>query len=131
MKARIMLAATSIIAAPFSGFWTFPHETSVDEETVITGQKQKLPDVLSKQVSVAIVSYKPGQASAAHRHAGSLLAYVNEGEIIYLLEGQPPVTYTTGQSWYAPPQVPHLISKNASTKRPAKLLAWLVLVEGG
>ena len=41
------------------------------------------------------------------------------------------MTYKTGQSWYEPPLVPHLVSKNASTKRPAKLLAWLLLDEGG
>ena len=101
------------------------------EETVTPLQRQKLPDVPGKQVILALVAYEPGQASSPHRHAGSVFAYVLEGEVTSQLEGQPPVTYKAGQSWYEPPRVPHLVSKNASTTKPAKLLAWLLLDEGG
>ena len=101
------------------------------EETVTPLQRQKLPDVPGKQVILAVVAYEPGQASAPHRHAGSVFAYVLEGEGTSQLEGQPPITYKAGQSWYEPPRVPHLVSRNASTTKPAKLLAWLLMDEGG
>ena len=56
---------------------------------------------------------------------------VLEGEVVSQLGGQPPVTYKAGESWYEPPRIAHLMSRNASTTRPAKLLAWLVMDEGG
>ena len=73
---------------------------------------------------MAVVSYAPGQASTPHFHSGSVFAYVLEGEVVSQLEGQPPVTYKAGESWYEPPRAPHLVSRNASGTRPAKLLTW-------
>lgn len=134
MRARITLlfvaAIATTIATALTVSWTVAHETNSSEEATTLLQRQSLPDIPGKQVILAEVSYKPGQASTPHRHAGSVFAYVIEGEIISQLEGQSPVTYKVGQSWYEPPRVPHLVSKNASSKRPAKLLAWLVLDEG-
>ena len=120
-----LLTAVTIIICPSA--WS--HD--VTEEAVTPLQRQKLPDVPGKQVILALVAYEPGQASAAHRHAGSVFAYVLEGEVTSQLQGQPPITYKAGQSWYKPPLVPHLVSKNASATKPAKLLAWLLMDEGG
>jgi len=102
-----------------------------DEEKVVPLQMQKLPDVPGKQVAMAVVSYEPGQASEPHFHSGSVFAYVLEGEVVSQLQGQPAVTYRAGQSWYEPPRAAHLVSQNASNTRPAKLLAWLLMDEGG
>jgi quercetin dioxygenase-like cupin family protein len=87
--------------------------------------------VPGKQVLMVMVSYAPGQASTPHFHAGSVFAYVIEGEVTSQLERQPPVTYSVGQSWYEAPRVPHLVSKNASATKPARLIAWLLVDEGG
>jgi quercetin dioxygenase-like cupin family protein len=130
MKIKSALFFAVTIATVLSASWTVAHEATDSEETVSLLQRQSLSDIPGKQVILAEVSYKPGQASTPHRHAGSVFAYVIEGEIVSQLAGQPPVTYKVGQSWYEPPRVPHLVSKNASNKRPAKLLAWLVLDEG-
>ena len=59
-------------------------------------------------------------------HAGSAIAYVLEGAVISQLEGEEPVTYRVGQSWYETPRIDHLVSRNASTTRPAKLLVWIL-----
>jgi quercetin dioxygenase-like cupin family protein len=77
-----------------------------------------------------VVGYGPGQASKAHVHPGSVFAYVIEGELISQLEGQPPVAYKAGQSWYEPPRVLHLVSRNASSTAAAKLLAVLIVDDG-
>jgi quercetin dioxygenase-like cupin family protein len=129
MEARKVLAV--FVAALVSWVCTVAWAHDAGEETTTLLQRQKLPDVPGKQVLMVLVSYAPGQASTPHFHAGSVLAYVVEGEVISQLEGQPPVTYSVGQSWYEPPRVPHLISKNASTTKPAKLIAWLLVDEGG
>jgi quercetin dioxygenase-like cupin family protein len=123
---RALAAALAFVAAP----WAAAHDAA-GEEKVTPIQMQKLPDVPGKQVAMAVVSYEPGQASAPHFHSGSVFAYVLEGEVVSQLEGQPPVTYKAGESWYEPPRAAHLVSRNASATRPAKLLAWLLMEEGG
>lgn len=100
------------------------------EETTTPLQRQQLADVPGKTALLVRVDYAPGQASKAHVHPGSVLAYVLEGEVVSQLQGQPPVTYRAGQSWYEPPGVPHLVSRNASESSPAKLLAWLIVADG-
>jgi quercetin dioxygenase-like cupin family protein len=100
-------------------------------EKITPLQLQKMLDAPGKQAVMAMVSYKPGQASTAHQHGGTVMAYVLEGSVISQLKGEPPKTYRAGESWVEVPHVPHLQSRNASRSRPAKLLVWLVMDEGG
>ncbi|WP_152222902.1 cupin domain-containing protein [Pseudomonas sp. SCB32] len=98
-------------------------------ETVTVQQEHKMPDAAGKKGLMITVSYAPGQASGAHVHSGSVFAYVLEGAVISQLEGHKPVTYQAGQSWYEAPNTPHLVSRNASNQKPAKLLVWMLLDE--
>jgi quercetin dioxygenase-like cupin family protein len=130
-----MKATPFMIAALLAGAWLVPSWALADDahegqEKVAPVQMQKLPDAPGKQVVIAVVSYEPGQSSTAHRHPGSVFAYVLEGKIVSQLDGQPPVTYKAGDSWYEPPRIGHVVSRNASNERPAKLLAFLILDEG-
>lgn len=74
--------------------------------------------------------HAPGAASEIHFHPGSVFAYVLEGTVVSQLEGDEPMTYTKGQSWYESPKQPHVVSKNASMTEPAKLLVFLFSQEG-
>ena len=121
----LAIAATATLLAPRAG----AHDAH--EETVTPVQVKALPDMPGKQLIMAIVAYEPGQASAAHFHPGSVFAYVLEGEVVSQLEGEPEHVYKVGESWYEPPRKPHLVSRNASTTKPAKLLAVLLGDEGG
>jgi quercetin dioxygenase-like cupin family protein len=105
----------------------YAHETGSNRETVIPLQRQSLADSPGKDAVVVTVNYGPGQVSVPHFHPGSVIAYVLEGEIISQLEGQEPITYKVGESWYEPPRAKHLISKNASATKPARLLVWLLV----
>jgi quercetin dioxygenase-like cupin family protein len=105
------------------------HEDDARNEKITVQQEQKLPDAAGKKGLMITVSYEPGQASGAHVHSGSVFAYVLEGAVISQLEGQKPVTYHAGQSWYEAPNTPHLVSRNASNEQPAKLLVWMLLDE--
>ena len=120
-----LLTCTALIAPV-----AFAHETGTGKETVIPLKKQALPDVPGKNVIMATVNYAPGQESDPHVHPGSVFAYVLEGEVISQLEGQAPVTYKAGDYWYETPKVPHIVSKNASSTKPAKLLVWLLVGDG-
>jgi quercetin dioxygenase-like cupin family protein len=89
-----------------------------------------LPNVPGKRVTIVRVFYGPGGFTAAHRHAGSVTAYITKGEIRSQLGGGPVETFKVGQSFFEPPGATHLVSANASNTEPAELIAVFVADEG-
>lgn len=89
-----------------------------------------LPNVPGKRVTIVRVFYGPGGLTRAHRHAGSVTAYITKGEIRSQLGGGPVETFKVGQSFFEPPGATHLISANASNTEPAELIAVFVADEG-
>ncbi|MGA2291966.1 cupin domain-containing protein [Bradyrhizobium sp.] len=89
-----------------------------------------LPNVPGKRVTIVRVFYGPGGFTRAHRHAGSVTAYVTQGEIRSQLAGGPVETFKVGQSFFEPPGATHLVSANASNTEPAELIAVFVADEG-
>ena len=89
-----------------------------------------LPNVPGKRVTIVRVFYGPGGFTRAHRHAGSVTAYVTRGEIRSQLGGGPVETFKVGQSFFEPPGATHLVSANASNTEPAELIAVFVADEG-
>jgi quercetin dioxygenase-like cupin family protein len=89
-----------------------------------------LPDVPGKRVTIVRVFYGPGGFTPAHRHAGTVTAYVTKGEIRSQLGGGPVETFKIGQSFFEPPSATHLVSANASNTEPAELIAVFVADEG-
>ena len=89
-----------------------------------------LPNVPGKRVTIVRVFYGPGGFTPAHRHAGSVTAYITKGEIRSQLGGGPLETFRVGQSFFEPPGATHLVSANASTTEPAELIAVFVADEG-
>jgi len=73
------------------------------------------------------VDYKPAQSSIAHKHDGTAIAYLLEAELVSQVKAEHPITYKKGQYWYEPAGSEHLISKNASNNKPARLLVFMVL----
>jgi len=100
------------------------------EETVSVLMKLSLDAMAGKAAKVLTVEYTPGAESDSHVHPGSVIAYVLEGAVVSQLEGEKPIIYTKGQSWYEPPKKAHVVSKNASSTEPAKLLVFLLSNEG-
>lgn len=89
-----------------------------------------LPNVPGKRVTIVRVFYGPGGFTRAHKHAGSVTAYITRGEIRSQLGGGPLETFRVGQSFFEPPGATHLVSANASTTEPAELIAVFVADEG-
>lgn len=89
-----------------------------------------LPNVPGKRVTIVRVFYGPGGFTRAHRHAGSVTAYVTKGEIRSQLAGGPVEVFKVGQSFFEPPGAVHLVSANASMTEPAELIAVFVADEG-
>jgi quercetin dioxygenase-like cupin family protein len=80
--------------------------------------------------SAVEVSYAPGERSGAHRHPGLTIVYVLEGEIRSKVGDEPERTYAVGQMFLETPNQLHGVSGNASTTKPAKLLAVLLSEKG-
>ena len=93
---------------------------------------QKMPNVPGKTMTVVSVAYEPGGTSAAHRHpaSGMVFAYVVAGAIRSQVEGEPEKVYRAGESWWEPPNAHHVVSQNASTTEPARLIAVVVADDG-
>src|SRR5258708_5956963 len=89
-----------------------------------------LPNVPGKRVTIVRVFYGPGGFTRAHRHAGSVTAYISKGEIRSQLAGGPVETFKVGQSFFEPPGATHLVSAHASNTEPAELIAVFVADEG-
>jgi quercetin dioxygenase-like cupin family protein len=102
------------------------HESGDGEEQVAVLQEHGLLNAPGKKAILLTVDYAPGQRSLAHSHPGSVLAYVEEGEVISQLKGEEPRLYKAGDSWYEPAGSVHLQSRNASESKPAKLVAWIL-----
>ena len=121
-----LFAASALLAIPSIQ----ANDAANGKEAVILLQQRTLLDAPGKKVIVAIVNYAPGQASFGHAHPGSVVAYVLEGAVVSQVEGEQPVTYKTGDSWYESPRIPHVVSRNASKTESAKLLVWMLSNEG-
>ena len=91
-----------------------------------------LPDLTLHGWSVTAVevAYPPGGGSAAHRHPGITIAYVLEGEVVSKVGDEPEKTYRTGEMFLETPNELHGVSRNASSTKPARLLAILLAEKG-
>ena len=93
-------------------------------QTVFSAQ---LPNVPGKVLTAIVVEYAPGDSSPAHRHAGSVFAYVLSGQIRSENSATGPVrVYRAGETFFEPSGSTHLVSANASDTEPASLLAVFV-----
>ncbi len=72
------------------------------------------------------VNYGPGEASSPHSHPCAVIGYVVEGALRTQVNGEPEVIYKAGESFYEAPNGIHLVSANASSTEPAKLVAYLI-----
>jgi quercetin dioxygenase-like cupin family protein len=121
------LAALLLACAAGLGFAHGARARDGGEEKVQPLMKQPVSDAPGRNVMIATVTLAPGQSAAPHLHPGSIFAYVLEGSVVSQLEGQPPRTYAQGETWYEAPRVHHLVTRNASTSQPARLLVWAIV----
>jgi quercetin dioxygenase-like cupin family protein len=97
---------------------------------VATVMSKELADLPGKEVVMITVEFPPGGADPVHRHDAHGFIYVLEGSVVMQVKGGKEVTLMPGQSYYEGPQDVHVVGRNASTTRPAKLLAVLVKGKG-
>ncbi|WLG60206.1 cupin domain-containing protein [Pseudomonas sp. FP1762] len=121
MKALHLVAAALAFSLSASAM---AHDPS---EKITVLQEQLLKNAPGKKAMMIEVDYQPGQSSIAHKHEGTAMAYVLDGEVISQVKGEQAITYKKGQYWYEPAGSEHLVSKNASSTKPARLLVFMVM----
>ncbi|WP_343714614.1 cupin domain-containing protein [Inquilinus sp.] len=87
---------------------------------------EALPNVPGKSITTVTVDFPPGAYTPAHRHPGSVTAYVIKGAVRSQMAGGPPQVYGPGTSWFEPPGALHMFAENASAAEPAQILAVFV-----
>ena len=89
-----------------------------------------LKDNPGKEVLMITVEYPPGWSDPVHRHYSQAFVYVLEGSVVMQVKGGKEVTLTPGQTFYEGPDDIHVVGRNASTTKPAKILVVLVKDKG-
>ncbi|HEY9443328.1 MAG TPA: cupin domain-containing protein [Gemmatimonadales bacterium] len=117
-------ALATVLLCPFGG------RLLAQEAKVTPLMTKELPDIPGREALMVTVQYAPGQSSAVHRHNAHTFVYVLEGSVMMQVKGGAPVTLTPGQTFYEGPEDIHVVSRNASTTRPAKFLVLFVKMKG-
>ena len=105
----------------------------------LMAQEAKVAELFSKDLTdlpgnkeglMITVEYPPGSVDPIHRHNAHGFIYVLEGSVVMQVKGGKQVTLTPGQTFYEGPNDVHTVGRNASTTKPAKILAFLVKDRG-
>ena len=122
-RALTTLAAGIALGA---GAMSASHQHDGEKVKVLsaTGIKEKL-DGKEATATVVEVTIEPGQAGLPHRHPGSAIGYVVEGEYELGIDDQPSRVVKAGETFYEPAGCLHRVSKNPGRKK-TRVLAWVV-----
>lgn len=91
---------------------------------------EKLADMPGKSVTTMLVTFPPGAYTPAHRHPGSVTAFVVKGAVRSQLAGSPAQIYPAGSTWFEPTMALHMFAENPSASESAELLVMFVTEEG-
>jgi quercetin dioxygenase-like cupin family protein len=106
-------------------------DTALAEEAKVTPLLSKeLKENPGKEGLMLVVEYPPGNSDPIHRHNAHGFIYVLEGSVVMQVKGGKQVTLTAGQTFYEGPDDVHVVGRNASRTRPAKLVVFLVKDQG-
>jgi len=99
-------------------------------ETITPLITKDLAGLPGEQVLMYTVDFPPGFSSPIHRHNAQVSVYVMEGSVVMQVRGGKEMTLTPGQSFYEDPNDIHVVSRNASSTKPAKFLVFLINKKG-
>ena len=106
-------------------------DSAVAEEAKVTPLLSKeLKESPGKEGLMLVVEYPPGNSDPIHRHNAHGFIYVLEGSVVMQVKGGKQVTLAAGQTFYEGPDDVHVVGRNASRTRPAKLLVFFVKDKG-
>jgi quercetin dioxygenase-like cupin family protein len=107
-----------------------PTSTLMAQETITPLITKDLAVLPGEQVLMYTVDFPPGFSSPVHRHNAQVSVYVLEGSVVMQVRGQKELTLGPGQTFYEDPNDIHVVSRNASSTKPAKFLVFLINKKG-
>ena len=96
---------------------------------VTTLMRHALPEHPGKEGVLVAVEFAPGHVDDAHRHPGYAFVYVLEGSVEMQMAGGELHTLKPGDTFYEDPRDTHLVGRNLSKTKPAKLLVFFLSAE--
>jgi quercetin dioxygenase-like cupin family protein len=121
MKSKTLLLVLASLVA----------ESAVAQEAKVTPLfSRELKESPGREGLMIEVDYPPGSVDPIHRHNAHSFVYVLEGSAVMQVKGGKQVTLTAGQTFYEGPDDIHVVGRNASSTKPAKLLVFLVKDKG-
>jgi quercetin dioxygenase-like cupin family protein len=114
-----------VVALTLTGFSTAQSSTAATHPARFSHSLPRM-DGNQLQATVVEVDYAPGEESKPHSHPCPVIGYITQGAIRHQVKGQPHAVYKAGESFYEAPNGVHLVSANASTTDPAKLIAYFI-----
>jgi quercetin dioxygenase-like cupin family protein len=132
---RTLLTATGLVATALAAAFTLPASAQQDDHAgakVTVVYDHPLPNVPGKSIKGVLVEYGPGGFSPSHTHPSSAFIYatVLDGAIKSQVNDGPVKVYHAGENFSENPGDHHGVSANASTTKPARLLAVFVVDTG-
>jgi len=100
--------------------------TVMAQETITPLLSNDLADISGKESLMYTVEFPPGFSSPVHRHNAHVSLYVLEGSVVMQVKGKNEVTLTPGQSFSEGPDDIHVVSRNASSTKPARFLVFMI-----
>jgi quercetin dioxygenase-like cupin family protein len=129
-----MLALAFLTASILATTSTLTAQTSVTppmaQETITQLVTKELTGPPGEQALVYTVDFPPGFSSPVHRHNAQVFVYVLAGSVVMQVRGQKKLTLGPGQSFYEAPDDIHVVSRNASSTKPAKFLVFMIHKQG-
>ena len=130
MQTRLAISRRMLVLALLITGTLFTTSTLMGEETITPIMSHDLVGSSGKQVLMYTVDFPPGFSSPIHRHNAQVSVYVLEGSVVMQVRGQKELTLGPGQSFYEDPNDIHVVSRNASSTKPAKFLVFLINKKG-
>ena len=121
---RVLLSLVAGIGVGAGGIYASHQHEDGEKVKVLsaTDIKEKLDDKVAT-ATVVEVTIEPGQAGLPHRHPGSAIGYVVEGEYELGIDDQPTKVIKAGETFYEPAGCLHRVTRN-----PGKVKTRLVAV---
>ena len=134
ISSKPMLALAFLIASILTTTSTLMAQRSVTppmaQETITRLITKELAEPSGEQALMYTVDFPPGFSSPVHRHNAQVFVYVLAGSVVMQLRGQKALTLGPGQSFYENPDDIHVVSRNASSTKPAQLLVFMIHKKG-
>jgi quercetin dioxygenase-like cupin family protein len=131
---KTMLALAFLITSALIATSTLMAQTAVTppvaQETITTLLTKDVAGFPGEQALMYTVDFPPGYSSPVHRHNAQVSVYVLEGSVVMQVKGGKEITVRPGQSFYESPNDIHVVSRNASSTKPAKFLVFLIKKKG-